>query len=261
VAIPRSGGALPDNGPVNARLVRIAAGVAVALCGAATTGGCGSDEPPSGAPDASQTPVAAAVEPRADLTSRVAAAKDRRFTAAYTWAVAGNQRTVTATVAVDGTWRVDVPGGALGGRATVSLVGRAEGVYQCANGGCVRIARAAATVPSAFDPRVHHPFTDWPDVLTDRGAALSVARAKLTGAAGTCFSVEPATVAIAAPIEAGIFCYDDSGQPTGFKGRFGTLVLAGTPTAAPPSAALPWPVRSGAALGTGPPAPPAPASS
>jgi hypothetical protein len=204
------------------------------------------------------------VEPRADLTRRVAAAKDRRFTAPYTWTVSGTRRTVTATVAVDGTWRVDVPGGALGGQASVALIGRAEGVYQCAGGGCVRIARAAATVPSTFDPKVHHPFTDWPDVLTDRGAALSVAPAPaLPGAPGTCFSVEPATVAITAPIEAGIFCYDESGLPTGFRSRFGTLVLAGAPAAAPPTADLPWPVRSGSALGTAapPPPPPPPAAS
>jgi hypothetical protein len=41
----------------------------------------------------------------------------------------------------------------------MSLVGRPEGVYRCGPGGCERIARAAATVPSAIDPKVHHPFT------------------------------------------------------------------------------------------------------
>jgi hypothetical protein len=199
-----------------------------------------------------------AVEPRADLARRVAAAKDRRFTAAYAWTGAGAPRTVTVALAADGTWRVDIPGGAEGGRSGVSLVGRAEGVYQCTVNGCVRVARAAGTVPSGVDPKVHHPFTDWPAVLADPKAALSVtSAATLPGVTGTCFSVEPTTVAIAPPIDPGIFCYGDDGMPTGVRTRFGTLALAGPPGAAPATVDLAGPVSNAAPLSTSaPPAPP-----
>jgi hypothetical protein len=264
VAIPPSGSTLPDNGPVNARLARIAGGVVTAAYGAAAVSGIGglsacasgppAKSPGSAAPTSDAALPGAAVTPRAELSRRVAAAKDRPFSAAYSWTGGGAERTVTVTVAPDRTWRVDVPGGALGGNAPVTLVGRADGVYQCAGSGCVRVARAASSVPSAVDPKVHHPFTDWPLVLTDRGAAISVATAQmLPGATGACFSVEPATVSLAGPIESGIFCYDDSGLPTGFKGAFGTLVLAGPPAPAPATAALPEPLVGGPPLGTAAP--------
>jgi hypothetical protein len=113
---------VPDNGPVRARkaspIVRTAAVVA-AVAAVTAVAGCGSDAtPPAATP--SSAPVAgtaagAAVEPRADLARRVAAAKDRRFVAAYAWTGSGAPRTVTVTLAADGTWRVDIPGGAEGG--------------------------------------------------------------------------------------------------------------------------------------------------
>jgi hypothetical protein len=249
---------------VTARLVRFTVASAATVATAAAVAACGSDAPPAG-PKESGAPVAGAaagvaVEPRADLARRVAAAKDRRFTAAYAWTGSGAPRTVTVTLAADGTWRVDVPGGAEGGRSGVSLVGRAEGVYQCATNGCVRVARAAGTVPSGVDPKVHHPFTDWPAVLADPHAALSVASAAtLPGVTGTCFSVEPTTVSIAPPIDPGIFCYGDDGMPTGVRTRFGTLALSGPPAPAPPTAELAGPVSNGAPLSTS--APPAPRSS
>jgi hypothetical protein len=265
---------VPDNCRVNARLVRFGAWFlasrarfpvktvpVVALITAFGLAGCGSDGAPPPDPDASQaSAVAAAVGPRGDLTRRVAASKDRRFTAAYTWTGAGAQRTVTVTLAADGTWRVDVPGGAQSGRTSVSMVGRAEGVYQCsAGGGCVRVARAAGTVPAAVDPKVHHPFTDWAAALADPNSALSVANAQaLPGVSGACFSVEPTTVSIAPPIEPGIFCYGDDGMPTGFKTKFGTLTLAGAPGPAPPTADLAGPVSNGTPLNTS--APPVPSN-
>jgi hypothetical protein len=268
---------VPDNDHVNARLVRFGAwnlasrmrfaaktAYAVALVtGVLGLAACSSGAPPP-EPGTSQAPAAAAVEPRGDLARRVAAAKDRRFTAAYAWTGVGAQRTVTVTLATDGTWRVDIPGGAQNGRTAVSMVGRAEGVYQCsAGGGCVRVARAAGTVPASVDPKVHHPFTDWAAALADPDAALSVATAPLLpGVAGACFSVEPTTVSIAPPIEPGIFCYGDDGMPTGFKTRFGTLTLAGSPGPAPPTADLAGPVSNGAPLNTSaPPAPTTPSSS
>jgi hypothetical protein len=261
---------LPDNGPVRAPAARfpaVRAAVVAVVATVAAASGCGSGgTPPAAQP--SGTPVAgaaagAAVEPRADLARRVAAAKDRRFTAAYAWTGNGAPRTVTVTLAADGTWRVDIPGGAEGGRAGVSLVGRAEGVYQCSTSGCVRVARAAGTVPAGVDPKVHHPFTDWPAVLADPKAALSVTAAgPLPGVTGTCFSVEPTTVSIAPPIDPGIFCYGDDGMPTGVRTRFGTLALAGPPAPPPATAELAGPVSNGAPLSTSaPPAPPSPSGS
>jgi hypothetical protein len=236
-----------------------AAGVAAALYGVAAVGGCTSGPPPVTG-RASHAPVAGAgVEPRSDLARRVAVAKDRRYVASYSWTGGGGggTRTVTVAVALDGTWRVDVPGGALGGQANIALVGRPEAVYQCAAAGCVRVGRSAGSLPPEYDPKVQHAFTDWPGVLTDRGAPLSVAAAKQVGAAaGACFSVEPTSVALAPPIEAGIFCYDEHGVATAVVGRFGTLVLAGAPGPAPQTALLAGPVITGPALGSTAPSPP-----
>jgi hypothetical protein len=257
---------VPDNGPVRALPTVRTAAVVTAVATVAAVAGCGSGGTPAAAP--SGTPVAgtaagAAVEPRADLARRVAAAKDRRFVATYAWTGVGSPRTVTVVLAADGTWRVDIPGGAEGGRSGVSLVGRAEGVYQCTTSGCVRVARAAGTVPAGVDPKVHHPFTDWPAVLADPHAALSVTSATtLPGVSGTCFSVEPTTVSIAPPIDPGIFCYGDDGMPTGVRTRFGTLALAGPPAPAPATAELAGPVSNGQPLSTSaPPAQPAPSAS
>jgi hypothetical protein len=283
---------VPDNDRVNARLVRFGAwfvapgpqfpgktaGAVALITTVSLLAACGSDSAPPPDPGSSQAPAAAAaVGPRGELARRVAASKDRRFTAAYSWTGAGSPRTVTVTLAADGTWRVDVPGGAQSGRTSVSMVGRAEGVYQCsAGGGCVRVARAAGTVPAAVDPKVHHPFTDWAAALADPDAALSVATAPLLpGVAGAmggpqgeasraglgvaCFSVEPTTVSIAPPLEPGIYCYGDDGMPTGFKSTFGTLTLAGAPAAAPPTADLSGPLSNGAPLNTS--APPVPSAS
>lgn len=242
--------------------VRIA-GLACALVGVAGVAACTSGPPPGAAAGTGASRAAGAGgEPRSDLARRVAAAKDRRYVASYTWTGGGGgTRTVTVAVALDGTWRVDVPGGALGGQANIALVGRPEAVYQCAPAGCVRVGRSAGTLPPEYDPKVHHAFTDWPGVLTDRGAPLSVAAAKpVGGAAGACYSVEPTSAALAPPIEAGIFCYDDQGVATAVVSRFGTLVLAGAPGPAPPTAPLAGPVITGPALGPSTPPPPSPAA-
>jgi hypothetical protein len=253
VALPGFDNLPADNEPVRTRLARLA----VALLGLTAIGGacvgCTSGGPPQLTPTASPV-AAAAAEPRAELAGRAAAAKDRRYVAAYTWTAGGGPaRTVTVTVARDGTWRVDVPGGALGGGANIALVGRRDGVFQCAlpprGIACVRIAKASRSVPDAVDPGVQHVFIDWLDVLTDRQAAFSAAAAKqLAGTTGACYSIEPTTVALQSPIDASILCYDPAGVLTAARGRFGTLVLAGPPAAAPATAALPGPTSPGPPL-------------
>jgi hypothetical protein len=223
-----------------------------ALLGLVALAACGSDEPapepgapvtaaPTGAPDA-----------RVQLAGLAAAAQDRKVTALYTWSAPGRtDRTVVLTTAADGSWRVDVPLGALGGTADVSVAQNSEGLFQCALPSaerpvqpvCVRVADRGGTLDRDTDPLVQHPFTDWREVLTDRTAPLSVSTAQpLPGATGACFSVETTTASVNAPLDAGIYCYAPDGTLTGVKVSFGTLLLAGAPSAAPPAITLPGPV-------------------
>ena len=261
VAFPRSGGGVADNGPVRARLVPITATlVAIAAVG----GGCTSKPP--GDPQPSTVPVGGAgAEPREALAVRAAAAKDLRYVAAYTWSGGGAVRTVTVSVAQDGTWRVDVPGGALGGQANIAIVALGDGRYQCTLpphlSGCVKVAGPGAALPASVDPRVQNPFHDWLDVLTDRNAALSVLiTPNLPNVGGTCFSVEPATVSVRRPIEGMTICYADDGVLTAVKAKFGTLVLTGQPGPAPANTVLPGPLAGGSPLSTTAPPPPPPPS-
>jgi hypothetical protein len=213
---------------------------------------CGGDPPP-----VDPTPTAPAIstappEARSQLAALAAAAQDRHLTASYRLSVAGrDDRTVVVTNATDRSWRVDIPGGALGGTADVSVAQTAAGLFQCAlpsadravPADCVRVADPDAGLAGSIDPRVQHPFTDWRDVLTDRQAALSVSISPpLPGAAGTCFAVESTTVSIGPPLDVGIYCYDPDGTLTGARLSFGTLVLAGPPAAAPATISLPGPV-------------------
>jgi hypothetical protein len=211
---------------------------------------------PDAAPAASNSPSASAgagsAEPHADLARRAASAKDRRYVASYTWTGPGGRRAVAVTKAGDGSWRVDLPPGVYANQGAVSVVGRPEGVYQCGGSGCVRAARTPGAVPSGSDAQVHHAFTDWLDVLTDRHAAVQVVTAQLEGASGVCFTVEPTTVAVAPPITGATLCFDDSGLLTGVKSKFGTLLLAGPAGEAPGTVSLPGPVTGGQPFATAP---------
>ncbi len=237
----------------------LAAGAVLAVASAT---GCTSARP---AADPSASATAAELDPRAELAGLAAAAKDRRFYAGYTLSQPGrSDRPIVVTMAVDGSWRIDVPGGALGGQADVSVAGNRDGVYQCRLAGtgpagapyCVTVAAAGAVIPSAYDPRIEHPFTDWLNVLTDRRAALSVTSAPLLpGSSGSCFSVEPSSAALLAPIDAGVYCYDRSGVLTGARLGFGTLTLTGAISPAPPAAPLAGPVTAVAPLSTAAPPP------
>jgi hypothetical protein len=226
--------------------------------------GCSSQKPTLVA--ATPTPVpAGTADPRMQLAARVAAAKDRHFVAGYTLTRPGGKpRAVIVTVALDGTWRVDIQGGALGGSADIAVVGRPDGTYQCALGGgadtgCVKVADRGAKLPAAVDPRIPYVFTSWLNVLTDRQVALSVTAAPaLPGIAGACFTVEPVAVSLPSPIDPGVFCYGDDGTFTGAKATFGALALTGQPAAGPATVPLPGAAVSRAALATAAPAPIAP---
>ena len=240
---------------------------ASALC---TLAGCGEDPPApevaAGATSAAPVPTTP-TEAQAQLAALAAAAKDRRMVANYTLRTPDRaDRAVTVTLAADGTWRVDVPGGAQGGATDVAIASNANGLYQCAlpstttSAACVRVAAANGPIPASIDPGIPHIFTDWRDVFIDRRAAFSVALAGepagvAQGTAGTCFSVESTSASLVAPVEPGIYCYAPDGTPTAARTRFGTLILAAAPAPPPPTVSLPGPVTPGPALPTAAPEP------
>lgn len=207
------------------------------------------------------------------LAGLAAAAKDRRYVATYTLTTPGRaDRTVTAAFALDDTWVVAVPGGALGGLADIAIYYSSSGLHQCllgpAPGALAARPDLAPLTPScvvvsslapAEDPRVHHIFTDWIDAFVDRASALSVAATTLSGATGSCFSVESTSAALAPPVDPGVYCYAADGILTGAAAAFGTVLLTGTVAEAPPSVARPAPVVAGSPRPTdAPPPPPSP---
>jgi len=236
-----------------AAVTAVAATSAVLIVAGLTGCGAGDGQPPPPAPAVPASPVPTApTDARARLAALAAAAKDQRMVAFYTWSSPGRaDRTVTVTVAGDGSWRVDAPGAAASGAVDLAMVGTPDGgIHQCTlpaagqpGGQCVRVGDRDHPVPARVDPRVQHAFTDWLDVLTDRRAAVSVATAAApAGFRGACFSLEATTASLAPPVDAGIYCYDPDGRLTGLVTAFGRLVLAAPPGPAPPTVALPGPV-------------------
>jgi hypothetical protein len=237
---------------VPARRTLLVAALLVALAGCTS--------PPPVLPDATPTSPGPTTltDPWGQLAGRVAAARDTRFVARYTLQTRGRPaRTVTVTIAGDGSWLVTIPGGALGGAADIAVAATAGGLFECAVGeptNCYRVGNPDATLPARSDPRVYHVFTDWLQVFGNRDAAISVATAApLPGSRGQCFSVEPNSAALASPVDPGVYCYDDKGTLTAATLPLGTLTLASALAPAPPSVVLPGPVVPGTPLGTAPP--------
>jgi hypothetical protein len=232
------------------------------------TAACG-----GGAPAARPTPSAPpslagdAPDARSDLAGRAALAQDHGFAALYTLDGGdGVTHNVVATVGADGTWRVDVAGGALGGTADVSIASTKTGVYQCTMSTpehpitptCIGVAKPGRAVPSAYDPPVERLFRRWLSVFTDRQAALSVAEVEpLAGAQGTCFSIDSISASLKAPVDIGIYCYADDGLLTAARVDFGVLKLVNE-VAGPATVALPGPDVAGEPMGMDRPATTAP---
>lgn len=242
-------------------LCLLAACWSVSACG----GGTPQAAPSSAAP--ATTVIAEPAEPREQLAARAAAAKDLRQVAVYTFRSPKRpDRRVVVTRAVDGTWRIDVPGGAHGGAVDIALVFAANTLHQCAlaagnhpYSGCVKINGA---LPAKADLKIQHLITDWQNMLTDRRLAIAVAGvAPLPGARGKCFSVESSAASMKLPLDAGIYCYEADGTLTAAKVAFGTLLLEGTPGLAPPSVQLPGPVVPGNPLPLNAPPSPKPSAS
>ncbi|HEY3010060.1 MAG TPA: hypothetical protein VGJ63_18630 [Micromonosporaceae bacterium] len=250
---------------------RLAVVGTLVAAGAAALAACGSHPPPPAVtPSGSEASIPTqAAGARAQLAARAAAAQDRHMLALYTLTAPGQPpRTVAVVRANDDTWRVDVPGGALGGAVDVSVVETRAGLFQCSTpsleqlvtGSCVRVADPGGSIAAAYDPRVQHPFTDWLDVLTDPRVALAVSNvAPLRGVSGACYTVDSTSTSLSAPLDVGIYCFADDGTLTGAKVSFGTLTLAGAPGEGPPTASLPGPVVAGEPLPTA--APPSPTAS
>nr|WP_246382429.1 hypothetical protein [Micromonospora jinlongensis] len=211
---------------------------------------CTSSQPPS--PTPTETGAVEVEAARDELAALAAAAQDRHLVAQYVYSRTGQpDRTIVFTSANDGSWRVDVPGGALGGAADVSMAATADGLFQCAlpsagrpeSASCVRLGDRDDAIPRRSDPRIQHPLTDWLDVLTDRRAPLAVAPASAPeGVTGTCYSVESTSASLNAPLDVGIYCYDRDGTPTGVRTGAGTLRLAAAPGPAPATVQLAGPV-------------------
>jgi hypothetical protein len=194
------------------------------------------------------------------LAARAAAAKDLRQVASYVLRTNGRpDRTVSVTRAVDGSWRVDIPGAAYGGAVDVALVYRGGALHECVlpGSGCMRIE---GPLPKTADPKVQHLFSDWLGILTDRQQPLAVSIAQpVQDAAGECYSIESSATSLQLPLDAGIYCYERDGTLTAARLSFGTMVLAGKPGAAPPNLALPGPLVAGQPLSLA--APPVPTAS
>jgi hypothetical protein len=194
---------------------------------AAGLAGCGDGAAPTTPTPTNATSAAAPSDPgdaRVALAALAALAQDRAYTALYSLDVPGHdQRSVVATMATDGSRRVDIPGGALGGTADVSIVHLEAGVFQCAlpsatrpASTCVKVADRNKRVPSKYDPKVQRVFHDYLAAFTDRQAPLSVSTAQpLDGAQGSCFAVESTSVSVRAPVDVGIYCFADDGCPVG----------------------------------------------
>jgi hypothetical protein len=205
---------------------------------------------------------------RVALAARAALAEDHRFSAIYTLQTRNSApRSVLATVANDGTWRVDIPSGALGGTTDVSVAQLPSGVFQCAipsatnpiSPSCVRVAAPGKKIPHSYDPRVQRVFRQWLPVFTDRQAALSVTAAQpLAGSTGSCFSIDSISASLSAPVDVGIYCYADDGLLTAARVSFGTVTIAGPPAPPPATINLPGPVTGGEPMGRESPSPPPP---
>jgi hypothetical protein len=249
--------------------------------------GCGRTHPPAFSSGGTASAAATPTDPADQLAGLAATARDRKYVAAYTYRAGGGpNRTVVASIATDGTWSVNVPGGALGGGGDVSIVSDDAGVFQCLLGGrattlapviaspqpsgsptpgaspspstfafaapvCVRVASAGKTVPRRYDPIMEHVFTDWLTALSSRNTPISVFAARaLPNSSGTCFSVEPSAASLAPVVDAGIFCFRNDGTLTAVKLAEGSLTLRGAVAPAAPTNALPAPVSTGPAAPT-----------
>ncbi|GAA2643865.1 hypothetical protein [Paractinoplanes durhamensis] len=229
---------------------------------------CGGSPEAAPTTSASATPTGddTAPQARVDLAAKAALAQDKAYAALYTLDDDGDgrQHNVVATIAADGTWRVDVSDAMLGSTTDVSIVSTAAGLYQCTVASasnpvipsCVKVAAAGKRVPKDNSPQVERLFRQWLPVFRDRQAALSVTEVQpLSGAQGTCYSIDSIAASIKAPVDIGIYCYAADGVLTAARVGFGVLKLV-SQVAGPKTVPLPGPESPGPAMGQDAVAPP-----
>jgi hypothetical protein len=136
-----------------ARVLHRRAVAVIVLTAAVTLAGCGAGHPPSLTdPTPSSAIPTGPVDAAGQLAGLAAAAHDRRYVAAYTLTGTGaSGRSLLASLATDGTWQVDIGGGALGGGGNVAIVGLRTGTYQCLLSGPATAA-ATPTPPPPTSP-------------------------------------------------------------------------------------------------------------
>ncbi|HWS34336.1 MAG TPA: hypothetical protein VN408_16535 [Actinoplanes sp.] len=238
--------------------MRIPSALTVVLLTVGLTG-CSDGDTPVAAPASSSPAPVTEAQPgaRDELAGLAALALDRRYAALYSLTGDGTSREVVASVAEDGTWRVDIPNGALGGTTGVTVIRVATGLYQCTlstaalpvSPTCVRVAEKGDKVPRKYDPRIQRLFRQWLTVLTDQRQPLAVSAVQpLEGAEGTCYSVDSVTASLDAPIDVGVYCYSTDGLLTAARVDFGTLKLI-RQVAGPPTLQLPGPEVAGLPMG------------
>ena len=227
---------------------------------------CG-DDAPAATPPTGAAPAGSAAgdDARTDLVARAALAEDKSYAALYSLDDGdGPARDVVVTIGADGTWRVDVARGMRGGTTDVSIVSTRAGVHQCTVATpanpvtplCVRVADAGKRVPRRYDPKVERLFRPALAVFTDRQAAISVAEVEpLTGARGSCYSIDSISASLDAPVDIGIYCYADDGVLTAARVGFGVLKLV-SQVAGPATVQLPGAEVAEEPMGTASPPPP-----
>ncbi|WP_249999907.1 hypothetical protein [Actinoplanes sp. M2I2] len=228
---------------------------ALLLTGVAACGGA----PEAAAPPSSSAPTGpAASDARESLAARAALAMDKAYAALYSLDDGrGQPRNVVATVGRDGTWRVDVSGGALGGTADVTIASTAAGVFQCTLGSqsnpiastCVKVAKPGKPVPDEYDPKVERLFRQWLSVFTDRQAALAVTEVQpLAGAKGNCYSIDSISASLADPVDIGVYCYAEDGVLSAARVGFGMIKVI-SQVEGPATVPLPGPEVAGPPMG------------
>lgn len=212
-----------------------AAGAALALLA-----GC-SDPPAAGA---AAEPTVIDLPPDARLAARSALAQDQFYSGTYSYTPAAGGPVATVIVArARQSFLVEL---GTPGRPSTTIIDHPDGDFYCRTsasaGGCMKWASAGKLAEKSEPARMKLAFTRWLRTLASHQAPLSIADiAPPPQAKGTCFSVEGIAASLDPPVDAGIYCFDDSGRITALRLAGGTLLATGFGPA-PATVTLPAPV-------------------
>lgn len=253
--------------------MRKIAAVVLFTLAAATLSACGGSSGDTAVPSPSPAPPPTSdrapigtTSAAAELAGLAAAAKGRQYSAVYELTRPKREPVdVTVEVAADDRWSVEIPGGAKGGKADVTIARNRDTYLQCVDAKpdvCAPIATKDEEIPAKVDPVIQHVFTDWLDVMLNRSSPVSVAHADdLKGSQGECFWLERNSVTVSSPIPNGVYCLRSDGIVTAVKSEFGLLRLDGEPAEAPSKFKLPDTDDDATPLSTSAPPKPTPSKS